>query len=182
MCEPYSFTHTHTHIYIYIYIYIWSKVFYRIWHYKKKDDGMENQIVMFHCRNSVMWINGDAYQFHQVCWCYSYLKTYQSDFPSCLLFSYIYIYIYIYTQMELPWLENLPNTRRDSWNHWTAVLTLLGLISSIYHDLHHWRSNQQPQNTEPKLPLKYWSTLHTSDAKLTSHNIFSSHGNSVHNI
>ena len=30
----------------------------------------------------------------------------------------------------------------DIWNHWTAVLTLLGLISSVYHDLPHWRSNQ----------------------------------------
>ena len=24
--------------------------------------------------------------------------------------------------------------------HWTAVSTFLGLISSAYHDLHHWRS------------------------------------------
>ena len=35
--------------------------------------------------------------------------------------------------------------------HWTAVSTLLGLISSVYHDLNHWRSNQQPQIAEQKL-------------------------------
>ena len=38
----------------------------------------------------------------------------------------------------------------DIWKYWTAVLTLLDLISSVYHDLHHWRSNQQPQIAEPK--------------------------------
>ena len=27
--------------------------------------------------------------------------------------------------------------------HWTAISTLLGIISSLYRDLHHWRSNQQ---------------------------------------
>ena len=30
----------------------------------------------------------------------------------------------------------------------TAVSTLLGLISSVYRDLHHWKSNQQPPNVE----------------------------------
>ena len=35
--------------------------------------------------------------------------------------------------------------------HWTAVSTLLGLISSAYCDLHHWRLNKQPQKAEPKL-------------------------------
>ena len=33
--------------------------------------------------------------------------------------------------------------------HWIGVSTLLGLISSAYRDLCHWRSNQQPQ--KPKL-------------------------------
>ena len=32
--------------------------------------------------------------------------------------------------------------------HWTAVSTLLGLISSAHRDLHHWKSNQQPQYAE----------------------------------
>ena len=34
---------------------------------------------------------------------------------------------------------------------WRAVLTLFGLISSAYCDLHHWRLNQQPQTAELKL-------------------------------
>ena len=46
----------------------------------------------------------------------------------------------------------------DIQKHWTAVSTLLGLISSIYHDLHHWRLNQQPQIAEPK--LYNWPTVH----------------------
>ena len=39
----------------------------------------------------------------------------------------------------------------DIYKHWTAVSTFLGLISSVYHDLPHWRSNQQLQIAEPKL-------------------------------
>ena len=35
----------------------------------------------------------------------------------------------------------------------TAVSTLFGLISSVYHDLYHWRSNQLPQHAKPKLSL-----------------------------
>ena len=35
--------------------------------------------------------------------------------------------------------------------HWTAVSTSLGLISSAYHNLHHQRSNPQPQNVETEL-------------------------------
>ena len=34
---------------------------------------------------------------------------------------------------------------------WTAVSTLLGFISSVYRDLHHWRSSHRPQIAEPKL-------------------------------
>ena len=44
----------------------------------------------------------------------------------------------------------------DIRNNWTAVSTLLGLISSVYHDLPFWRSNQRPQNAEPK--LYHWAT------------------------
>ena len=39
----------------------------------------------------------------------------------------------------------------DIWKHWTAISTLLGLISSVYRDFHLWRSNQWPQIAEPKL-------------------------------
>ena len=35
--------------------------------------------------------------------------------------------------------------------HWTAVSTLLGIISSVYHVLPHRRLNQRPQNAELKL-------------------------------
>ena len=35
--------------------------------------------------------------------------------------------------------------------HWTVVLILLGLITSIYRDLFHLRSSQWPQNAETKL-------------------------------
>ena len=50
--------------------------------------------------------------------------------------------------MESPWLENPANTYMQLTEHWTAFSTLLGLISSAYRDLRHWRSNQQPQDAE----------------------------------
>ena len=56
----------------------------------------------------------------------------------------------------------------DIQKHWTAVLTLLGLLSNVYRDLLHWKSNQQPQNAEPKL-LNHQTTSHTSDPKSSSH-------------
>ena len=54
--------------------------------------------------------------------------------------------------------------------HWTAFSIVLGLISSAYRDLHHWRSNQQPQYAEDEtLPLDHRFISHISGAKLTSH-------------
>ena len=54
--------------------------------------------------------------------------------------------------------------------HWTAVSTILGLISSAHRDLHHWRSNQQPQYAEDEtLPLGHRFMPHISDTELTSH-------------
>ena len=44
--------------------------------------------------------------------------------------------------------------------HWTSVSTLLGLISSVYRNIHHWRSNQ----------------------RLQMFGGFSGSGNSIHNI
>ena len=44
---------------------------------------------------------------------------------------YIYIYIYIYILIELPWLENPASTSMQHTEYWTAVSTLLGLISSV---------------------------------------------------
>ena len=51
--------------------------------------------------------------------------------------------------IELPWPENPPNTYARE--HWIDVSTLLGLISSIYRNLHHRRSNQRQQIAVPKL-------------------------------
>ena len=52
----------------------------------------------------------------------------------------------------------------------TAVSTVLGLISSAYRDLHHWRWNQQTQNAEAEiLPLGHQSVPDVSDTKSTSH-------------
>ena len=48
---------------------------------------------------------------------------------------------------EKIWQTLASNTQK----HWTAFSTLLGLISSVYCDLTHWRSNQRLQNAEPKL-------------------------------
>ena len=50
--------------------------------------------------------------------------------------------------LESPWLENPANTYVRQTEHWTAVSTLVGLISSAYRDLRHWRWNQQPQDAE----------------------------------
>ena len=60
--------------------------------------------------------------------------------------------------------------------HWTAVSTLLGLINSAHRDLHHWRSNQQPQNAEAEtLPVGHRFMPHITDAKLTSHGALHDH-------
>ena len=37
-------------------------------------------------------------------------------------------------QIELPWPKNPANTACNIRNHWTAVSTLLGLISSVYRE------------------------------------------------
>ena len=50
--------------------------------------------------------------------------------------------------LDLSWLENPANTYVRHMEHWTAASTLLGLISSAHRNLHHWRSNQQPQYAE----------------------------------
>ena len=89
----------------------------------------------------------------------------------------LYIYIYIYILIELPWLENLADTYMWHTEHWTAVSTLLGLISNAYRDLHHWRSNQHPQNAEAEtLPLGHRSISHISNALSSSHGEMHDHG------
>ena len=72
--------------------------------------------------------------------------------------------------LELPWPENSANTYMRHTEHWTAVSTLLGLISSAHRDLHHLGSNQQPQCAEAEtLPLGHRFMPHISDDELTSH-------------
>ena len=95
----------------------------------------------------------------------------------------------------------------DIRKHWTAVSTLLCLISSVYHDLHHRRLNQWPQIAEPKLynwansryltqltrgadhgrhcwwdliRLKRLSSVSICCVKVFARS--SGHGNSIHNI
>ena len=54
-------------------------------------------------------------------------------------------FVYIYKKIrgidailiKLPWPENQTNTHMRHTEHWTAVSTLLGLISSAYCNLHH---------------------------------------------
>ena len=53
--------------------------------------------------------------------------------------------------IELPRPEIHRTPTHDIREHWIAVSTLLGLISSVYPNLHHWRSNQRPQFAVPKL-------------------------------
>ena len=57
----------------------------------------------------------------------------------------------------------------DIQEHWTAVSTLLGLISSVYCNLHHWRSNQRPQKctdcSAKTLQLSHQFISYANDAK-----------------
>ena len=71
--------------------------------------------------------------------------------------------IHLYSQ------KNLAHTYMWHTQHWTAVSILLGLISSAHCDLHHWRSNQQPQYAEAETPpLGHWFMPRISDTELTS--------------
>ena len=69
--------------------------------------------------------------------------------------THTYIYIYIIIIKGRNWnIKEITMTRKSGTHlhqhteHWTAVSTLLGLISSAHRDVHHWRSNQQPQYAE----------------------------------
>ena len=44
-------------------------------------------------------------------------------------------------KMNSLWSENLASTACNIWNQWSAVSILLGLISSVYHDLPPWVSS-----------------------------------------
>ena len=67
--------------------------------------------------------------------------------------------------------EKPANTVCDIQNHWAAVSTLLGYISSIYYDLPR-PFEIKPATTEcwaEILSLKQLSKSHSSHAKLTNH-------------
>ena len=57
----------------------------------------------------------------------------------------------------------------DIQKHLTAVSTLLGLISSVYHDLHHWIESATTDCRAETLRLRQQSIWRTSEAKSTSH-------------
>ena len=87
-------------------------------------------------------------------------------FNGWLSISYKYL-IYIF---ELSWLENPANTNMRHAEHWTAVSTVLVLMGSAYRNLQHWRSTQQPQNTEAEtLPRDQRFISHICDVELNSH-------------
>ena len=61
---------------------------------------------------------------------------------------------YFYTILFSNWIFSI-------WNQWTVVSTLLSLISSVYRDLPHWRSNQRPLKAKPKLYYRAIRPHHT---------------------
>ena len=81
-------------------------------------------------------------------------------------------------------------------NHWTADSTLSYLISSVYRDISHWRSNQWPQsrNSTTKLQVRItpkrcrWDLIRSkqlSRGSVCGAQVFvrfSDHGNSIYNI
>ena len=71
---------------------------------------------------------------------------------------------------KLPWQENPAHTYTWHTEHWTAVSTLFGLISSAHRDLHYWRLTQQLQYAEAEtLPLGHWFMPRIRDTELTSY-------------
>ena len=85
----------------------------------------------------------------------------------------LYIYIYNYEWRNWNIKLEITMTRKSGTHqhtkHWSAVSTLLRLISTAHRVLHHWRSNQQPQYVEAEtLPLSHWFMPPINDAELTS--------------
>ena len=91
------------------------------------------------------------------------------------LFTYIrLIYIFMNGDIEITMIRKSGTHLHTE--HWTAVSTLFGLISSAHRDLHHWRSNQQPQYAEAEtLPLGHWFMPRINDTELTSRGKFRDH-------
>ena len=69
-----------------------------------------------------------------------------------------YFFVYNFSISSLLYIRIImtANTYVRHTEHWTAVSTLLGLISSAHGNIHHWRSNQQPQKVKAEtLPLSH---------------------------
>ena len=80
-------------------------------------------------------------------------------FMCCSLFSSRFWQIQFKKVKKIMWIElshpeNPPT--HDIQEPWTAVSTLLDLISCTYHNLHHWRLNQRLQIAVSK--LYHWAT------------------------
>ena len=67
-----------------------------------------------------------------------------------------YINMCIHQVEKLSIYDNIITRKLGKHSHGTyedctTVSTLFSLISCVYRDLQHWRSNQQPQHAKPKL-------------------------------
>ena len=79
------------------------------------------------------------------------------NFSTYCQITILYLLSHTHTYIYINWITMTRKSSKHFYTeHWTAVSTLLGLISSAYHDLHSWRLNQQLQTAEPK--LYHWAT------------------------
>ena len=138
-------THTHTHTHTYIYIYIYKNCHKKavLLPIKSSSDDEPGFRHCFGVKASLPFTQGTPALSHNTTRPYSMVF----DLYECHIRSDVCIYIYIYRErereelvlylIELPWPENPVNTHMWHTERWTAVSTLLGLISSAYRDLHH---------------------------------------------
>ena len=71
------------------------------------------------------------------------------DDSYCKLYKKNYFYLFCELNYHDKKIRRTPT--HDIRERWTAVSTLLGLISSVCRNLHRWRSNQRPKIALPKL-------------------------------
>ena len=62
---------------------------------------------------------------------------------------------------------------REIRNHWTSASTLLGLISRVYCNLHHWSRTSNHRMQCQSSTIELLVHIAHSDAKLTSHGNYS---------
>ena len=68
-------------------------------------------------------------------------------------------HFFITCELNYQKIRQIP--KNGIWEHWTAVSTFLGVLSWLYRNPHHWRSNQQPQIVVPEIYNRAISPLHT---------------------